>query len=285
MIDIAEILAKFNIYNVQVTPFKDEEDGSEYLVWKITQDNKDYVLKQAKGLEIDVYSTFFKDEKPYVPKYYGYVEENKEKYFLISYFEGKTLSKCDKDSLTKAIDALVDMQEEFWNKEEYFDLCLNIDNSFKEINLRKNHLESKILEKVYNDFIDVYLTMPKTLSHADLLPYNILIADKALLIDWEYGGMLPYLTSFSRLIAHTKDDKDYLFYMDEKDKEFAIQYYYDKLVKKHQISYEKYRHDLDYFIFFEYCEWIMLGNRYNQKDERFYYYLNKANELADKLLK
>ena len=42
---------------------------------------------------------------------------------------------------------------------------------------------------------------------------------------------------------------------------------------------------LDYFLFYEYCEWVMLGNRYdNRSDERYGYYRRLAEELAAKLL-
>ena len=72
--------------------------------------------------------------------------------------------------------------------------------------------------------------------------------------------------------------------MAAEDRDFAIEYYYEHLVSKHGISYERYRHDLDYFLFFEYCEWIMLGNRYDgRSDERFSYYSKLALDLAKEL--
>lgn len=76
------------------------------------------------------------------------------------------------------------------------------------------------------------------------------------------------------------------FYMTQKDRNFAIQYYYDALIKKHGISFAEYRRTLDWFLFYEYCEWVMLGNRYDSRsDERYGYYRNLAEELAGKLLR
>ena len=67
--------------------------------------------------------------------------------------------------------------------------------------------------------------------------------------------------------------------------EFAIAYYYNILAKQHGISQEVFRQTLDYFLFYEYCEWIMLGNRYDSRDdERYGYYLNLAEKLAKKLI-
>ena len=155
--------------------------------------------------------------------------------------------------------------------------------ALKDVNYRGKYLNSEKLERVYADFVSLFKVTPRTLCHDDLLPFNVLVGDKAVFIDLEYGGIHPYLTSFARLIAHSKDDPNYLFYMSKEDKEFAVEYYYENLAKKHGISYENYRLSLDYFLFYEYCEWIMLGNCYGSKEERFYYYLNLANDLADKL--
>ena len=131
----------------------------------------------------------------------------------------------------------------------------------------------------------IYQELPRTLCHDDLLPFNLLIGERAVLIDWEYGGMLPYPGSLARLIAHGREDDSYLFFMTQADRAFAIDYYYDNLVKKHGISFEEYRRTLDYFIFYEYTEWIMLGNRYDARDdERFGYYMKLAEELAQKLM-
>jgi hypothetical protein len=67
--------------------------------------------------------------------------------------------------------------------------------------------------------------------------------------------------------------------MKEDDKSFAIDYYFEKLVKHKGVSYEEYRRTLDLFILYEYCEWIMLGNKYEDADmDRFNSYLKKAKE-------
>jgi len=100
-------------------------------------------------------------------------------------------------------------------------------------------------------------------------------------IDWEVGGILPYPTSLARLIAHGEDAEDALCYMRETDKNFAIDYYFDKFIKGKGIDYSAYRHSLDLFIFYEYCEWVYLGNKHNCTDsERYQKYFKKAINLA-----
>ena len=106
-----------------------------------------------------------------------------------------------------------------------------------------------------------------------------------MLIDWEYGGMLPYPVSLARLLAHGRERDDAYFYLSRSDRDFAIEYYYEYLVGKHGISYEDYRRTLEFFFFFEYCEWVMLGNEYDSRgDARYGESLILAEESAEKLL-
>ena len=68
--------------------------------------------------------------------------------------------------------------------------------------------------------------------------------------------------------------------MTEADKAFAVQYFYEHLVRDMGISCDEYRRTLDYFLLYEYCEWIMLGNRYEDADkERYAAYREKAHGL------
>ena len=195
------------------------------------------------------------------------------------------LRRCEREKLRKALDALIEMQEEFWQREELYGSAFTLEQSLVGIENRGRYLGSKRLEEVYAAFVRIYQTTPRTLCHDDLLPFNLLIGERAVLIDWEYGGLLPYPTSFARLIAHGREEEGAFFYMTREDRNFAIQYYYDGLIKKHGIPYAEYRRTLDYFLFYEYCEWVMLGNRYNNRsDERYGYYLKLAEELAEKLV-
>ena len=123
--------------------------------------------------------------------------------------------------------------------------------------------------------------------HEDLLPFNVIIDNqKAVFIDWEYGGILPYPMMLARLIAHTKDDPNYFFFMEEKTYNFAIDYYYKGLTEFYNISRSEYDEVIDAFSFYELIEWIYVYNKYGKaKDERYAYYFDKASNLAKKLLK
>ena len=106
--------------------------------------------------------------------------------------------------------------------------------------------------------------------------------NNACIIDWEVGGILPYPVSIARLIAHGKDNENYLFYMTDSDKEFALNYYYDNFIKYKDISYEDYIDAINYFLLFEYCEWIMLKEKYQEEHEiHKEYYLKAINHIKN----
>ena len=52
------------------------------------------------------------------------------------------------------------------------------------------------------------------------------------------------------------------------------------------VNYESYFKTINYFMFYEFTEWIFVYNKYGlEKDDRFNYYYQKANLLADYLLR
>lgn len=285
---IKNILNKFilgvSFENAVITPFISLEDSREYKVWRVETPEKTYVLKQAKGKEGDIYRTFFSAPVCGVPAFYGSVFEDGKEYLLIEYVRGESACRLDRFSVIKALDALISLQDKFWNASEQGGGVSFAESLESRIN-RGKYLNDASLENVYSDFIQTYKSQPRTLCHDDLLPFNVIVSpSSATIIDWEYAGILPYPTSLARLIAHCEESKDAFFYMSDEDKQFAVNYYYDNLVKQKGISFSEYRYVLDLFLLYEYCEWIMLGNKYPDADmERFNHYLTKAKEHIENM--
>lgn len=271
---------------VTLKAFTSEENGAEYAVWLVSRGNDRYVLKKAKGYEREVYGCFFREKKQYVPQLLGECSPGGDDYILLEYCEGEDLRVCDRQRLVKALDALCMMQDEYWQRDDLYDKAVTMDKALEAITDRGRWLGSELLEKAYADFTEGYKRTPRSLCHDDLLPINVLVGERAVLIDWEYGGVLPYLSSFARLIAHGRDDRNCYFYLSEEDRAFAVDCFYHMLPEKHGIAYEQYRTDLDHFLFYEYCEWVMLGNRYEEgrDDERFGYYVKLAEEAARRII-
>lgn len=264
----------------KIVRFTNEEDGADYDVWKITIAGSAYVLKKAKGNELKVYSEFLRKLDKGVPHLYKSVKYDNDDYFLMDYVEGITLSKCCQSDLLKAVDALIYIQNLFWETKEPLNYEYSFEKTLENRQNRGKYLNDQELEKAYGKFLEYYQRLPRTLCHDDLLPFNILIDHQATIIDWEYAGILPYPTSLVRMIAHSEEDKKALFFMKESDKEFIVKYYYDHLLKDKGISYLEYQKTLNYFLLYEYCEWIMLGVKYQNTDtKRYQDYYRKAKEL------
>ena len=72
--------------------------------------------------------------------------------------------------------------------------------------------------------------------------------------------------------------------MTESDRTFAIDYYFEKLVKGRGVAYDTYCRSLDLSLFYEYCEWVYVGNKYQQPNtQRYQKYLDLAIKQAEKL--
>ncbi len=279
MTEIADILKQLPLVSpVTYETIKNQEDGSDYAVWKVTCAQKNYILKRTNLQEADVYKTFFQQKELGVPKIYSTLKTENDIYLLMEYMEGNDLRKCNRDAIIKVLDALIQIQDLYWENSDLAQACYHAEKGFASCQKRGTYLKDSQIQSAYQQFLLLYSSVPKTLCHADLLPFNVIAnEDKAAIIDWEYAGILPYPISLARLIAHGEEDENAFFYMTEADRQFAISYYYENLIKKKGISYANYRATLDYFLLHEYCEWIMVGEKYQDTDsERYRSYCLKA---------
>ena len=288
--ELQKILEQINAVSIPldatITQLKHEEDNELYQVWRINTNNEIYILKEAKGDERYIYAAISGVCKNSVPKIYQTVTADEKTYLLMEYVDGEDLCRCDRRKLTLALDSLIAMQKETWEMQEIDGLKNSFEKSFANRKNREKYLGDPLLEEAYEKFLELYRSTPKALCHDDLLPFNIIVAEQnAYLIDWETCGMLPYPTPFARLIAHAQEDEDALFYMTDADKAFAIDYYYDKLLKGKGVLYQEWLHTLEYFLFYEYCEWVFVGNKYQATDGEYYKkYLPIAKKQAAEIL-
>ena len=279
-IELIAILEQMGIVkdpqNAEITAFKSVEDGCEYDVWRIYDGECNYVLKKAKNFEADVYATFFEDDIVGAPRMLASQTVDGHRYFLMEYIDGTDACSCERDGLVKMLDALISLQSKYWNSE--ITDGYSFEEALKSRQNRGQYLNDSDLESTYNQYLEEFETLPRTLCHDDLLPFNVIVSsDRATLIDWEFAGVLPYPTSIVRFIAHSDESENGLFYLKDEDKSFAIDYYFDKFIKSKGIGYEEYRRSIELFLLYEYCEWIMLGNKYEDADrELFEKYMNKA---------
>ena len=284
---IWEILLKMGVSadkeDLSAVAFTCEEDGEPYAVWKIEAGGKTYVLKQAKGDEMWVYSSFLNIESRSVPRLYATARHGEQDYLLMEFVPGETLLALDKTSIARTLDALIELQHRYRSAVDAAD---QFEHALARRIARGKHLNDATLEAAYEGYLAQFQSLPRTLCHDDLLPFNVIFSEeRAVLIDWEAAGILPYPTPLARLLAHGEDSPGAFFYLTDEDRAFAIDYYYENMIREMGIPYEEYRRSLDFCFLYEYCEWVMLGNKYGDTEtERFKRYLALSKDLAKKLI-
>ena len=263
---------------ISLCPFFREEDDEAYDVWRVALPDRTCVLKKAKGKELDFYAAFLQDDALFAPKLYAKTND----WLLMEYVPGNNLMRCDRESLTRVLDSLIIMQQEFWQAEDSLD---SFDAALTSRKNRLQYLQDPQLEAAYSAYLKEFQTLPRTLCHDDLLPFNVIVsADRAVLIDWEVGGILPWPTSLARLIAHGESEDNAFFYMTDADKSYAIFYFYKHFIEGRGVAMESYRRSIDLALFYEYCEWVYVGNKYQDtNNDRYRKYHQKAKSQAAKL--
>lgn len=251
---IIEILQSLDCVPTGITQFRAEEDGAPYNVWKVETPRGPAVLKKTTARERETYETFFPDGGG-VPEIYVFAEFQREPYILMEYIGGQTMSRCDRHRLTLTLDALIAMQARFWEDRTHEAVGYGFSESWP--NRQKRLAYMGDLTAAYQAYLDAFCTVPRTLCNDDLLPFNVLADDnRAVIIDWEYGGILPYPSALARLLAFGEEAPDAMFCMTREDQRFAVDYYYEKLVRSKGIGYGEYIRTLKLFFLKEYSEWV-----------------------------
>ena len=282
---VYEIFDKLNLAATitSVTPFCREEDGSHYDVWKVETDYAAIVLKKTASEERTVYETFFPQGGIGTPKVYGFVEHNGETYMLMEFFRGETMSISTREKLILALDALIQTQDKFWDNTSLSAVGWIYEKCHAAREKRLAYMDD--LADAYKAYLEADSTVPRTLCNDDLLPFNVLVNDdRAVIIDWEFAGILPYPCALARLLAFGEENTDFMFQMPLADKEFAVQYYYDHLIRNKGISWDEYIRTMKLFFLKEYSEWVYFARSSNDftKPEYQKYYA-KCKNLANSM--
>ena len=281
--ELNPVLEKLNIApNAVVTPFCREEDGSSYDVWKVESAAGSAVLKKTSAEERTVYESFFNNIDG-VPKVYGFAEHECQLYMLMEYVEGETLSNCTREKLVPTLDALIGMQERYWGNTELAGVGWTFEKRHAAREKRLPYMED--LEDAFRAYLEADRTVPRTLCNDDLLPFNVLVGGaQAVIIDWEFAGILPYPCALARLLAFGEYGTDFVFQMSPEDRLFALEYYYEHLVCRHGISRAEYERTMKLFFLKECTEWVYFArNSQDFSRPEYQKYYEKAKNLAKEL--
>lgn len=259
------------------------EDGEPYDVCLLRTAQGPRVLKRAKQHEAEIYQSLLAG-CPCVPHLYDCRKVDGEVYLLLEQVKGQPATRLDRRALSKILDALIRVQDKYWQDVPVTD-GFGYETALASRQSRGQYLGDETLERAYAAYLTLFEHLPRTLCHDDLLPFNVLVSDTgATLIDWEVAGVLAYPTCIARLLAHAQESPEALFYISEQDKAFAIDEYYNRLIRPRGIPYTDYRLALDHFFLYEYAEWIMLEHKFGGTDpDRYRRYLSLAQNIANSL--
>ena len=85
-------------------------------------------------------------------------------------------------------------------------------------------VDDPILRKAYQMFLDRQLICPCTMSNGDFLQWNVIYdGENVVMIDWGFGGMMPYSLDIARFLAHATETRSaFPFYMNNAQKELFL---------------------------------------------------------------
>ena len=262
-------------------PFRAEEDGRAYSVWKLQTDRGELVLKKTDPMERSVYETFFRDGGP-VPRVYAFCEADGDTWMLMEFVHGESMSRCTRERLVRVLDALIESQNKWWGDSAHDDIGYGFRESWPNRCKRTAYLGD--LEDAYRAYLAAFERLPRTLCNDDLLPFNVLADEhRAVILDWEYAGILPWPCAIARFLAFGEENGD-MFQMTEADRSFALDYYYDRLIRDKGYTRPEFDRIMDLFFFKEYSEWVYCAALSGDYEMEYYKkYSCWARDLARKL--
>ena len=274
--------------------FCDDGEGeiNRYNVYKITAVGNCYVLKKSDETEIGVYERFLKGQGLPPPEYFGSARWGGKQWILMEYVPGTDLRDFTPDMALSCAESLSQIANRYWQEDEADFVRKRQDDRFerywKRINKRAECLKGEpLLQAAYDRFLERQLTCPRTLSNGDFLQFNAIFREgKVTLVDWAFGGVMPYSLDIARMIAHgTEDRQTFPFYMTEAHKGMFVRKTYDLL--EHRPSYERYLADVRLAVLNEYVEFIEseLNDSSQARDKVFDYYHTEARKLAEEILR
>lgn len=236
-----------------------DDDGDykrKYNVYKLTADGSAYVLKKSDSKEVMLYRDFLQGKGFAVPEYFGSVECEGALWLLMEHIDGPDLRRFDSEKALASAKTLSQIQNAYWNSP--------IDDGrfrryWERINCRAGCLENyPELAKAYQLFLARQESCPRTLCCGDFLQCNgILRNGKVYMIDWAFGGLMPYALDIARLIAHGSEKPEpnaFPFYMDADLRSAFVHAHYERLTQKP--DWEQYIQDIKLSALNEYVEFL-----------------------------
>ena len=247
-----------------------EDEVREYDVYMIETDAGKYTLKKTGSKEAQIYAEYLSKGEFNVPQYVGMQQAEDAVWISLKYVEGNDLRDMTEETTEKAAETLSKIQEYFWTTS----MDKAPDNEVEQ----RSVADDPILRRAYQMFLDRQLTCPCTMSNGDFLQWNVIYdGENVVVIDWGFGGMMPYSLDIARFLAHATETRStFPFYMNDAQKELFLDRMYEAL--KTKISREQFNLDVKLATLNEYIEFV------EAEEDEDGWYLEHAKALAEELL-
>lgn len=254
---------------------EEADDVREYDVYRVRTEAGDKILKKAAGRETEIYTRYLAGKGFCVPDCFGQCRVGQDDWIVLEYIEGEDLRDMTDALAIAAANSIAGIQNCYWGSPdtERFDAYL------ERIRRRYSFIRDEpLIGEAYRAFLERQKTCPRTLSNGDFLECNAINrAGRVYIIDWGFGGVMPYALDIARFIAHATENRaTFPFYMNDRQKKLFVDGVYERLGEKP--DYERYLLDIKLAVLNEYVEFVEAD-----EDEEHWYY-EHAKSLAKELL-
>lgn len=265
--------------------FHEDGGGADraYSVYRIECDGREYVLKRSVPAEAELYHTYLERGNFSVPKLFADTQRGKSRWLLLEYIPGKDLREFTPELASMAAESLSALHNAYWRGEPESggeNSGERFTKYWERIARRAKCLTAyPELSEAYEVFLERQKTCPLTLCSGDLLQYNALFTgEKVVLIDWAFGGEMPYSLDLARLIAHGSENREgFPYYMTDDLRRTFLQAYYRRM--KEPPSYREFLWDVVLSALNEAIEFLE-EDFLEQEEKPDPFYLRRAEETA-----
>lgn len=253
----------------------EEDECRKFDVYRIKTHLGTGILKKSSEREALNYEKYLSKMNFNVPRFLGKYDDGKNLWIAIENIDGEDLRNMTDRLAKEAADSIAAIQNAYWNDPD----TERFDTYIERIKRRYSFIQSDdVIGRAYRLFLDRQTVCPRTMSNGDFLQFNAINSGgKVYIIDWGFGGIMPYSLDIARFIAHgTEDRATFPFFMNDIQKSIFVDSVYKAL--KEKPDYEQYLYDIRLAVLNEYVEFI------EADEDEDNWYLEHSYDLANQVI-
>ena len=272
--EIAGAGEETNVFQICEQYGTEADEFRAYDTYKIYNSKEARIIKKVELREYHNYITYLNGNDFNVPKLLGNYTDGKDFWIMLENVEGHDLRDMTDQLACAAADSISKIQNKYWGCEDTDRFDEYIERIQRRYQCIKDHLQ---IAPAYQLFMERQKTCPRTLCNGDFLQFNTINRDgKVYIIDWGFGGIMPYTLDLARFIAHATEDRaTFPFFMKEQQKEMFLNRVYENL--NHKPDYRQFRRDVQLALLNEYVEFV------EADEDEDGWYLQHAIDLSNKI--